>query len=178
METETRICAVCKNEFRIVPEDAEYWAKFKLPVPEECHICLWKGMLSHWVFGKFRKLKSPLSGKTVITTFPEMVKFPVYSYSEWVSDVWDPMSYGQDYDPNAAFFEQFRALRDKVPHPHSSGSNSVNSDWCDDVWSCKDCYLCRSLLECEHVSYGYRVLNAAIPSISFSVSIRSCPMIA
>ena len=133
--------------------------RFDIGVPDECPRCIWQRMAAFWVFGVFRKGKSALSGKMIITTFSDKTKFPIYSHDEWVSDAWDPLSYGQGYDSTRPFFEQFAELQAKVPHPHQTGTKNTNSDWGDDVWNSKNCYLCRAMLDCEDVSYGYRLVN-------------------
>ncbi len=159
MAAETKICVSCTSSFIIEDDDRALLTQLDVPVPDECKWCIWKHLLAFWIFGQFRKTKSALSGKTIITTFPESIKFPLYAHDEWVSDVWDPLAYGKDYDPNRFFFAQFADLQAKVPHPHQSGVQNTRCDWSDDVWSSKDCYLCRSLLNCENVSYGYRTVN-------------------
>lgn len=124
-----------------------------------CPRCRLQHLFAFWIFGHFRKTKSALNGKTLITTFSETVPFPLYDREEWISDAWDPMEYGQSYDDTRSFFEQFKELQAKVPHPHQSGVNNVNCQWSDDVWDSRECYLCRSLIECEFISYGYRTLR-------------------
>lgn len=130
-----------------------------VPVPEACPVCVVKELLTFWVFGRFRKTTSALSGKSIITVRPASMAPPLYAYDEWISDAWDPLSYARDYDPTRPFFEQFVDLQNKVPHPHLLGNKNVDCDWCDDVWTSKNCYLCRSLVDCENVSYGYRVIR-------------------
>lgn len=156
MNERTETCTACGTKFTIEHEDIAMLERLDIPHPAECTFCVWRRLLAFWVFGKFRKTKSALSGKTIITAFGEDIKFPLYDRTEWVSDAWDPMSYGRDYDFSRPFFEQFRELRDTVPHPHQSGTQNTNSDWCDDVWQSKNCYLIRSLLGCEDLNYGYR----------------------
>jgi hypothetical protein len=157
--SKTRVCQSCNNPFVIEPEDFSLLGQLDLQPGLNCSRCIWKNMMAFWIFGTFRKAKSALSGKTIITTFSEKPSFPIYAHDEWLSDSWDPLSYGQSYDPKRSFFEQFHELQAKVPHPHCSGANNSHSEWCDDAWSCKNCYLCRSMLDCEDVSYGYRVIR-------------------
>ena len=159
MEAQTKNCQNCKKDFTIEPEDVAFLEKFDVQSPDECVRCIWRHMAAFWVFGVFRKGKSAFSGKTIITTFSDKVKFPIYAHDEWVSDAWDPLSYGQEYDETRPFFEQFAELQAKVPHPHQTGTKNTNSDWGDDVWNSKNCYLCRAMLDCEDVSYGYRLVN-------------------
>lgn len=160
MTSETRQCKRCGNSFSFDKEEVSAYEYFDLPLSGECYICRWKHLLSFWIFGKLRKTTSALSGNSIITTFSEKVNFPIYSREEWNSDAWDALSYGQNYDPSRPFLEQVAELQAKVPHPHQTGSNNVRCEWSDDVWECKDCYLCKSLYRCENAGYAYRVLNS------------------
>lgn len=159
MNSETKTCQNCGDKFTFGEECASAYEYFDLPSSPICYICRWKQLLSFWVFGKFRKTSSALSGRSIITTFSERVKFPIYSREEWNSDAWDTLSYGQEYDSSRSFLEQVAELQAKVPHPHQTGTTNVRCDWSDDVWECKDCYLSKSLLRCENVGYAYRVIN-------------------
>ena len=159
MKAQIKNCQNCKHDFTTEIEDFLSLERFEINDLNECTRCIWQRMAAFWVFGVFRKGKSALSGKTIITTFSDKVRFPIYAHDEWASDAWDPLSYGQEYDFARPFFEQFGELQSKVPHPHRSGIKNTNSEWCDDVWESKDCYLCRNLLGCEDVSYGYRIVN-------------------
>ena len=158
MDSQTKACQNCKQDFVIEPDDFAMYEKFELPAPTSCPYCRFKYMLAFWVFGRFRIAKSALSGKTIITVFPESVPFPIYDRTEFVSDAWDPLTYGRDYDQSRSFIEQLVELQSVVPHPHQFGIKNVNSDWTDDMWESKDAYLSRSGLHLEFVSYGYRVL--------------------
>ena len=117
MNAETKNCQSCKTDFRIEPEDFDLLGQLDLQPDGSCPRCIWKNMMSFWVFGTFRKAKSALSGKTIITTFSEKSSFPIYAHDEWVSDAWDALIYGEDYDPKRSFFEQFQELQAKVPQP-------------------------------------------------------------
>src|SRR3989344_6034454 len=109
------LCATCGREFKYNPGLADILKQFDVATPSECPFCIWKHLLAFWVFGKFRKTTSALSGTSIITTFPESVPFPLYDHEEWISDAWDPMQYGVVYDPARPFFKQFAALRNRVP---------------------------------------------------------------
>lgn len=151
-------CEKCHQNFIIQADDIPFYEKMDLPMPSMCPECRFKYLMAFWVFGKFRITKSALSGKTIITVLPESVPFPIYDRAEFVSDAWDPLTYGKDYDQLGSFMEQFVELRSVVPHPHQTGIKNFNSDWTDDMWESKDAYLSRSGLHLESVSYGYRLL--------------------
>ncbi len=159
MKQETKNCKQCKNQFEVTADEKGLYEKIGIPIPNKCFKCRMQHIFAFWVFGKFRKGKSDLTGKNLITLLPEKTRYPVYTSHEWFSDAWDPMEYGQEYDPNRGFFEQFKELQSQVPRPHQTGKNNLNCDWCDDVWDCKNCYLSRAMLNCENLSYGYRNIN-------------------
>ena len=79
-------CQNCKQNFVIEPEDFVFYDKFELPAPSFCPYCRIQHLLSFWIFGRFRKAKSDLSGKSIITTISDKVEFPIYSREEWFSD--------------------------------------------------------------------------------------------
>lgn len=160
MTSETRTCKNCKAQFTIEPEDLIFYEKLDLPAPNYCRYCLWKYLLAFWIFGRFRITNSALSGKKIITVLPEAAPFPIYEHAEFISDRWDPTSYGQYYNSSRSFIEQLIELQSKVPHPHQTGIKNLNCDWCDDIWESKESYLTRSALRIENVSYGYRVFES------------------
>ena len=159
METQNKICEKCNHNFVIEPDDSAFYGKLDLPLPVACSYCRWKYLLAFWAFGRFRIAKSALSGKTIITVLPESVPFPIYDRTEFVSDAWDPLVYGKDYDESRSFTEQLVELQSKVPHPHQVGLKNTNSDWTDDVWESKDAYLTRSAVGLDSIIYGYRLAN-------------------
>ena len=158
-KSEIRICEHCGVEFFISEGELDMYKKVDIELPTICHFCRIKIHLSFWLFGKFRKGVSDLSGENFITVLPPKNRYPIYSLHEWHSDKWNAMDYGQDYVPTKPFFEQLQELQEKVPHPHQNGIKNTNCDWCDDVWNCKNCYLARSMVDCEDLYYSYRNLR-------------------
>ena len=159
MEPQIKNCQKCNKDFTIESDDFEFYKKLDLPLPELCPTCRFKYLLAFWVFGRFRITKSALSGKTIITVLPESAPFPIYDRAEFVSDAWDPLAYGKDYDQSRPFINQLVELQSVVPHPHQTGNKNVNCDWADDTWESKNAYLTRSAVELDSISYSYRVLG-------------------
>ncbi|MFA6177579.1 MAG: hypothetical protein WC694_01635 [Candidatus Paceibacterota bacterium] len=155
-DLQTRVCEHCKRDFLITEEELSLYKKVDIELPTLCFFCRVKLHLSFWMFGKFRRGKSDLSGESLITVLPEKTRYPIYTLNEWYSDKWDAMDYGADYDEKKLFFEQLQNLQEKVPRPHQDGIKSTGCDWCDDVWNCKDSYLSRSMVDCENLFYSYR----------------------
>ena len=61
----------------------------------------------------------------------------------WWKDDWDPLDYGQDYDFDRSFFEQFAELQKEVPLPSMNRLNNtlVNSEYTNQTSYLKNCYL-------------------------------------
>lgn len=152
-------CLHCKADFEITTNEKDLYSKVDIAEPNICVTCRWKQHFAFWPFGKFRTGTSDLSGEKLITVLPNKARYPIYTSKEWWSDAWDPMEYGQDYDPSRSFFDQLKELQEKVPRPHQQGAQSVNCDWCDDTWESKNCYLSRSISKSENLLYAYRAIN-------------------
>ena len=155
-KTESRTCEHCAQNFEISEGEFVMYEKVGIELPTLCFFCRIKLHLSFWMFGKFRKGKSDLSGESMITVLPENSRYPIYTLHEWHSDKWDAMSYWQDYDPERPFFEQLKELQEKVPHPHQTGTKNTDCDWSDDVYNSRHCYLSRSIDAGEYLYYAYR----------------------
>ncbi len=72
---------------------------------------------------------------------PPEAPMPVYDLKYWLSDEWDPMQYGREYDFSRPFFEQIRDLYNTVPWGMTTSMDSINSEYSATAWS-KNCYLC------------------------------------
>ena len=73
--------------------------------------------------------KCDLTGKPIVSTFHKDQPFPVYSLESRFSDAWDAIIYGQDFDFNTPFFEQFDSLNKRVPKIPLIYDNNVNCDY-------------------------------------------------
>ncbi|OGZ91563.1 MAG: hypothetical protein A2599_01790 [Candidatus Staskawiczbacteria bacterium RIFOXYD1_FULL_39_28] len=159
MNSENKKCEKCNQGFVIQEDDIAFYEKMDLPLPTLCPECRFKYLLAFWMFGRFRITTSALSNERIITEIPESAPFPIYERSEFVSDAWDSLFYGRDYNESRSFIEQLVELQLKVPHPHQVGTKNINCDWANDAWESKDAYLTRSGLHMDTVFYGYRLLN-------------------
>lgn len=149
-------CEHCGQNFSISEGELALYKKVDIELPTLCFSCRIKLHQSFWMFGKFRKGKSNLSGESLITVLPEKTRYPIYISTEWYGDEWDAMDYGMDYYENEPFLRQMQKLQEKVPHPHHNGAKNTNCDYCDDVWTSRNCYLSRSMVDCEYLMYSYR----------------------
>src|SRR3990167_8753540 len=160
-----------KGDFTINEDELALYKKVDIELPTLCFSCRVKLHLSFWMFGKFRKGVSDLSGENLITVLSENSRYPIYTSLEWYSDKWDALNYGMDYDSKLPFLKQLQNLQEKVPRPHQTGTKNTKCDYCDDVWNSKNCYLSRSMEHCENLFYSYRnirVKNSIDATICFN----------
>jgi len=157
MNQETRTCQNCKQNFVIEPEDFAFYERIKVPPPTWCPECR---MVRRHLFRNersFYKRKCDGTGKEIISIFSINKPFKVYESSYWLSDNWDPMIYGQDYDFSQSFFEQLKKLMMKVPWQSFFVTNCLNSDYCNHCTNLKNSYLTFSSVNSEDLFYSNRI---------------------
>ena len=153
MNTETKKCQNCSQEFIIEPEDFLFYEKIKVPPPTWCPECR---MVRRFVFRQERFLfrqKDIITGKEIFSGVPPQAPVKIYAHDYWWSDKWDSMEYGRDYDFSRPFFEQFRELMYAVPWPSKNEKNMVDSEYCDQAGQLKKCYLCFNCGDSEYSAY-------------------------
>ncbi|MFA5947568.1 MAG: zinc-ribbon domain containing protein [Candidatus Gracilibacteria bacterium] len=134
-------CKNCGNDFKIFDKDQEFYNKINVQIPTLCATC--RTQRRH-TFRNERNLynrKCDLTNKNIISVYSDKVQFPVYDHEAWHSDKWDAIDYGQDFNFNKNFFEQFNVLYKKVPRINFMNQASENSDYCNYAYRNKNCYL-------------------------------------
>lgn len=117
--------------------------KHSIPPPTLSPEARWLRRLAFRNERTLYKRKCNLSGREMVAMHPADAPFPVYHITEWVSDKWDPMDYGKDFDFSRPFFEQFKEFCDAIPHfsafvdPHMD----INSEYTNCSSEAKNCYL-------------------------------------
>ena len=87
--------------------------------------------------------KCDITGKSMVSMHPAGTQFPVYNITDWLSDKWEPLDYGRDFDFNRPFFDQFKEMCQQIPHfslfvdPHMD----INSEYTNCSSEAKNCYL-------------------------------------
>lgn len=148
-------CKQCSVQFEVTPEDKRFLDMFKMPDPTMCFDCRNQRRMAFYNRRKLYKRKCDLTGKDTISVMSPDKPFKVYNVRDWFSDKWDPIDYGRDFDFNRPFFEQFRELMEDVPQIALAllGDN-INSDYTNDNYKLKDCYLIFDGEEAENCFYG------------------------
>jgi len=161
----------CKNTgkiFTIRDEDFEFYKKispvidgkiFRIPEPTLAPSERERRRLAYRNERKLYKRKSSLTGKEMISVFRPDSPFKIFTQHEWWSDTFDPLAFGQEYDFNKAFFDQFYSLQLKIPRPPLINNKVENSDYCNFADSNKNCYLCTSANNNEDCFYSFLIVK-------------------
>ncbi|OGZ99236.1 MAG: hypothetical protein A3C07_01300 [Candidatus Sungbacteria bacterium RIFCSPHIGHO2_02_FULL_47_11] len=166
MAPEARKCQNCAKEFHIDTDDFAFYRRLQVPSPTWCPECR---MIRRFLFRNEHQLfrrKNDRTGKELFSGFPQSTPVKVYDHDYWLSDGWDPMSYGREYDFSRPFFEQFRELLYAVPFPSRDIHNMVNSDYSNQADSLRNAYLCFDCTELENCAY---IISAVHSKESFDL---------
>jgi hypothetical protein len=167
MNSETKNCQNCKQDFTIESGDFAFYEKMKVPAPTWCSECRMKRRFAWRNEHNLYKRKDDRTGEEIFSGFPQAAPIKVYEKEYWISDAFDAMEYGKDYDFSKPFFEQFKELAYQVPWPSRSVLNNVNSEYADQTSYLKNCYLCFSIDDAEDSAY---VVRAAKIKKSFDLT--------
>ena len=155
MNSETKICQNCKQNFTIEPEDFDFYKKIDVPPPTWCPDCRFQRRLA-WrnERGLYkRKCDAPGHNEDIISIYSPQSGFKAYDSKYWWSDEWDPMEYGKEYEFARPFFAQFGELLKVIPHLTLSNYNSVQSEYCNFVDDMKNSYLAFGCFRGENLLY-------------------------
>ena len=164
MEAQTKNCQNCHNDFTIESEDFAFYDKIKVPPPTFCPECrnqrrlTWRNNLSLY------NRECGLCGKRIVTLYSKESRIIPYCNKCYWSDQWNPIDYGRDYDFSRTFFEQLKELELSVPHQatiNDDGIASINSEYSNDCWYAKNCYMAFYVWNVENVMYSSHVVANA-----------------
>ena len=147
-------CARCRQNFEIPPEDAVFLTKFEVPEPKLCPDCRSQRRFAFRNDRNFYKRNCDLCKKLIVSICSPDKPFPVYCKDCYLSDQFDPLAYGQDFDFNRPFFDQFAEMRAKVPRVANYFTLSENCDYTVHSGNNRNCYMGGSLVNCENVYYS------------------------
>ena len=196
MNSETRNCQNCKEDFIIKPEDFLFYNKIKVPPPTFCPECR---LVRRFTWRNERSLyrnKCAKTGKNVISIFSPESNITVYDRDEWWKDDWNPADFNQEYDFSKPFFLQFRELLKKTPMPALFTARTTNCSYCNHIGEMKNCYLtygswmgenllyttraafskdCCDVLVVDNAEFSYYTFNATkIFKVFYSEEVENC----
>lgn len=175
MNSEIKNCQNCKKDFTIEPDDFSFYEKIKVPPPTFCPECrmrrrmLWRNERS------FCHRKCNLCGDKIISVF-ENKEMNIYCQKCWLSDKWEAVEYGRDYDFSKPFFEQYIDLFKTIPEMNLNGHiSNKNSPYINFIVQANNCYFCFGGGYIENVMFsnvGIRIKDSA--EIYFSMDCEFC----
>ena len=154
-------CQNCKTDFTIEQEDFNFYEKIKVPSPTWCSECRLIRRLSFQNTWNIYWRNCDKCGEKTLSIYPPEQKIITYCPPCWWGDSWDGTEYAMDYDPMRPFLEQVKELSEKTPFVALSTAHSTlkNSEYCNDLAWCKDCYLVFWADYCDNVYYSSLLNN-------------------
>jgi len=160
VNSETKPCRNCKKDFIIESDDFLFYEKIKVSPPTFCPECRFQRRLAFRNNRVFYRQKCALCNESLLCLYNSENPFTIYCRDCWISDKWDPLSYGQKYDFSIPFFTQFRALQSRVPRENLYRDNFVVSEYCNYGLDFKECYLLFGGKGNERVYFGNQVVDS------------------
>jgi len=124
-------CRVTGKQFTLSEAEVAQYKKFGFEPLSECFEANHRHRMSFRAGRRLYRRKCDATGAQIVSYYHEDKPFPVYDREYWNGDYWDGMDYGQDFDFNRPFFEQFKELLLKVPKMALINVNPDNSDYCN-----------------------------------------------
>lgn len=155
MNSQTKICNNCKQEFTIDPEDFAFYERIAVPPPTWCPKCRLIRRLMLRNERTLYRATCNLCGKSMISTYAPESPFVVYCKDCWFSDKWNPLDYARQYDWQQPFFKQFFDLKQRVPRVATMQVRmNTNSEYANFLAEAKNAYLAYSIVRSEDVMYS------------------------
>lgn len=148
-------CQECQKNFEVAPQDKAILDRLNLPQPSLCGLHSLRRRLTWRNERYLYKRTCEQCQQSILSNYSETSGMHVYCRTCWFADSWDASSFGQAYDTNRPFFEQWNELFRSVPQYNVfwAGENQ-NCDYANNLINSKDVYLSSSTLNSENVLYS------------------------
>ena len=147
-------CVNCSEKFVITDHNQKYYERIKVPVPTFCPTCRQQRRYAIRNERNLYKRECDMCKKAIVSMYSPDKPFPIYCPECWWGDKWHGTDYGQEFDFNRSFFDQFAELQTKVPRISLYIVSGQNCDYCNFVGDCKNCYLTFGSVYSEDCMYG------------------------
>lgn len=153
-------CKQCTSSFKITQADEKVHKKMHVPPPTHCPDCRQQRRIAFRNDSNYYRNTCHLCKKNLISIYSPDKGLPVLCNDCFWSDKWDPLEYGQDFDFNRPFFEQYAEMRAKVPRLAIFNTQSENAEFTVHSSKNRNCYMASSLILCEDVHYSDWAMNS------------------
>lgn len=150
----TKQCSQCHQQFAIDQRDQNYYQRLKVPTPKLCPTCRMQRRLAWRNERTLFSRQCNICKKNIIAMYPADSPDNIICNDCFWSDKWEATRYGQDFDFNRPFFEQFKEVQLKSPHIALSNMNSENSEYTNMASDNRNCYLIFAAENNENCMYG------------------------
>lgn len=143
-------CQSCQQPFPIETEDLEFLdaispvvggKKYAIPAPRYCPACRTRRRMAYRNEQSLYKRECSKCSKLMLSVYSQDKKFTVWCRDCWWEDDWNGTDFGQEFDFNRPFFEQYYELLQKVPQLGIINAMDQNCDFSNYGYGNKDCYL-------------------------------------
>ncbi len=149
-----KICSVSGKNFKITQEDLAFYKRVGVPTPTLCPEERERRRLAWRNERKIYWRTCDISHKKILSIYSPDKKLTVYDHNYWWSDKFNALEYGQEFDVNKKFFEQFLELLKRVPHNSINVHNNENSEYSNHTADSKNCYLMFASVGNEDCLFG------------------------
>lgn len=147
----------CTGTFGIEEGDIEFLRMLRVPPSNYCPTCRRMRRMVHMGVNRLfkRPCQAPGHNETVISSFSEQCPFPVYDYKYFISDEFDPFSYGRVYEGGSPL-EFLFALRALFPMPSflNRDPSCINSEYSSGGRNTKNAYYASGCYGSEDIWYS------------------------
>lgn len=142
MNSETRNCQNCKQDFIIEPDDFSFYEKIKVPPPTFCSTCRFERRLSFMNIYSLYKSVCDKCNSNIISMYHKDSGKKVFCPKCWWADDWDGTEYGVVYNPNRNFIEQYIEFKNNTPVMalDTLYSSLINTSYTNYSSHLKNCY--------------------------------------
>ena len=145
-------CTQCTGTFEVLAEDLDMLdqlslvvggVKLSLPPPTQCPSCRAQRRMAHVNQLNLYERTCDLTGVNLISNIRPDAPYKVYRQEDWYSDKWNALDYGQDYDFERPFFDQWQEVLTQVPRPNvfTGYEFDENCEYTNHAGKNKDCYM-------------------------------------
>jgi len=135
---------------------------YKLPIPSLCFECRLQRKLAFRNEYTFYKRKCNASWENIISIYSPNKDYVIYKYDFWLSDKWNPLEYGMEYNEKKDFFEQLDILLHKVPRINLIINHTMeNSTYANYGWFSKNVYLSVWSFHSENILYSHYSIDCS-----------------
>jgi hypothetical protein len=156
MNSETKNCANCKNQFVIDAGDFDFYKKINVPAPTWCPQCRMVRRLAFFNVWNLYKRTCAKCAKSTLSIYSPDKPNIIYCLACWWGDDWDGTEYAMDYDPSKPFLEQVKELAAKTPWQARDVDHLTvtNSEYINAAAHIKNSYLIFWADYCENAFYS------------------------